>query len=80
MESVSDHTPGEASLVDACSTLFDVVAHQGFTTRDDDKHLMGIGLFRDAIEHSEEILLGHIPRGVRHFTIAATMATLQVTA
>ena len=79
MEGVGHHSPWESPLVDACATLFDVLPHQGFTSGDDDKHLMWIRLFRDSIEHSEEIFLRHIPLCILHLTVAATMAALQVT-
>ena len=80
VEGVGHHTPGEAPLVDACSTLFDVLTHQGFTTGDDDKHLVGIGLFGDSIEHLEEIFLRHILLGILHLAVTATVTAFQVTA
>ena len=80
MEGVGHHSPGETSLVDACSTLFDVLSHQGFTSGDNNKHLMWIRFFRDSIEHLKEIFLGHVLAFGLHLTVAATMSALQIAA
>ena len=80
MEGVCDHTPREALLIDGSTTFLDILSHQRLTTRNDYKHLMWIGLFRDSIEHSQEVLLQHILALGLHLTVAATMAALQITA
>ena len=52
MKGIGDHTPGEAHFIDSPSTLLKIASHQGLTTRDDDKHLVGISLLGNAVEYS----------------------------
>ena len=80
VQGVGHHTPREAFLIDGASALFDVAAHQRLTARDDDKHLVRIGILGDAVEHAEEVLLGHVATLSLHLTVAATVAALQVAA
>ena len=80
MQRIGHHSPRKALFVNGLSAFFDVATHQRLASRDNHKHLVRIRLRSDAIEHTQEVLLGHIIALSFHLTVAATMATLQVAA
>ena len=80
MERIGDHSPGEALLIDGPSTVLKVATHQGFSARDNHKHLMGVRLSGDAVEHTKKVLLRHVLALGLHLAVAAAMTALQVAA
>ena len=77
-EAVGDKTPRESTFENGTTALFQVFTQQRLATRDGDEHLMGIGLARNTVEHSQEIFTRHIPDFRQLPTVAATMATTYI--
>lgn len=79
-ESVGDHAPRVATLMQGLTYLSEIFAHQGFTTGDNDEYLVGIDVGRDlGIYDAQEILRGHVGCLHRGNTVAATMETMDIT-
>ena len=80
MQGICHHSPREALFIDGPSTFLDIATHQGFTARNDNEHLVGIGFGSDTIKDTEEVLFRHIATFRLHLTVAATVPAFQVAA
>ena len=80
VEAVGHHPPGESLLTDGCTAVFKVLSHQRLPTSDDDAHLVGISFPGDGVEHTQEVLLGHVLARRLHLAVAAAVTAFQVAA
>ena len=79
-EAVGHHAPWESLGIDFGAACFQVVAHEGFAARDDDKDLVGVCLGCHAVEHAQEVGRWHVGLHGCHFAVAATVTAMQVAA
>lgn len=77
---VGHHTPREAPLIDAATTLNNIRTKQRLTASNDDKNLVWISLLGNAVENPEEIFTRHIAHARQLLTVAATMTARHITA
>lgn len=77
-ESIGNHAPRIASLVELSTYVRQVGTHERFATRDDDHHVVRIDMGCDGIDDTQEILRGHIGRGGGRSAVAAAMQTVYV--
>ena len=78
-QAVGDNPPWKASLEDALAAKLKVVAQEGLSARDGDKHAVRVGGTGNAVEHTEEIPAGHVAHAGQLAAIAPTMAAADVT-
>jgi hypothetical protein len=79
-ESVGNHAPRVAALMQGLTYLSEVFAHKGFPTGDDDEYLVGIDVRSDlCINDVQEILRGHIRCDHGGNTITSTMEAMYIT-
>ena len=80
-QSIGDHTPRIAALLECCTHFGEVLAHQRFATRDDYQHLMRIDMRRDRlINHTEEVFGGHVGCDFATRAVTTTMQAMHIAA
>lgn len=79
-KAVGDHSPWESFGIDGGTAVFEVGSHERFASRDDDEDIVWIGLGGDAVEHSQEVVLGHVGLSGLSLTVASAMAAMEVAA
>ena len=80
VESVRHHSPREASLAEAFGALHNILSDKWLAAAQDDEDIARVSLLGDIVEHSEEVLLGHIGRRGDLPAVAAAMPAMDIAA
>ena len=78
VQAVGDHSPWETFVVDCLGAFLKVPTHQRFATSYNDENLVRVGLTGYAVQHAQEVGLGHILALGLHLALASTMPALEV--
>ena len=75
---VGNQTPGVLTAVKFEAHLLEVVAQQGLTTGENNKHLMRVHMRCDRIDNFQEIRRRHVLHGRLHLAVTPAMAATHV--
>ena len=75
---IVNHSPRKTFGINRCSALLQVGTHQRLAARYDDENLVWIDIWRNLVEHAEEVAERHIALCGGGATVATAVATVEV--
>ena len=79
IKAIGHHPPRITALIQCQPYLFQILAYQRFTSRNDNIHLVWIYMWSNAVYYTQKICRRHIRNSCRTFTVTAAMLATDIT-